>query len=142
MGIALDESTSNKNVNTTLLDFFPGYSDRIHQNGKEAITLYHLLTMTAGLDWDEITYPHPHERNPNTQISRFELKPFSRQSFYGHWEAVGDVHIDFVESETGNVSEADIHCLLGTMKFRKTDGHDLWPIKKHITFQSNGQLGL
>ena len=67
LGIALDESGS-KNVNTTLLHFFPGYSDRIQKNGKEAITLYQVLTMTAGFDWDESTYPHPHERNPNTQM--------------------------------------------------------------------------
>jgi CubicO group peptidase (beta-lactamase class C family) len=68
LGIALDESTSNKNVNTPLQHFFPAYLDRIQGNEKEAITLYHVLTMTAGLDWDESTYPHPHERNPNTQM--------------------------------------------------------------------------
>ena len=29
LGIALDENTSNRNINTTLPDFFPGYSDRL-----------------------------------------------------------------------------------------------------------------
>lgn len=68
LGIALDENTSNKNVNTPLPYFLPAYSDRMQSNGKEDITLYHVLTMTAGLNWDEYTYPHPDARNPNTQM--------------------------------------------------------------------------
>jgi len=72
LGIAIDENNGTKNVNTTLPDLFPGYSDRLQKNGKEEITLYHLLTMTAGLYWDESTYPHPHELNPNTQMYSFD----------------------------------------------------------------------
>ena len=62
------KTTAKRTVNTTLPDLFPGYPHRLQKNGKEEITLYHLLTMTAGLNWDEGTYPHPHERNPNTQM--------------------------------------------------------------------------
>jgi CubicO group peptidase (beta-lactamase class C family) len=68
LGIALEDSTSNKSVKTTLRDFFPTYSNSFHNDEKGAITLYHALTMTAGMDWDENTFPHPHERNPNTQM--------------------------------------------------------------------------
>ena len=68
VGIALDESSSKKSVKTPLQDFFPAYSDSFVGNKKRAVTLYHVLTMTAGMDWDEKTYPHPDERNPNTQM--------------------------------------------------------------------------
>ena len=68
VGIALKEQTGEKTVATPLPRFFPRYAEKLHNQGKEAITLGHVLTMTAGLDWDELTHSHPDERNPNTQM--------------------------------------------------------------------------
>jgi CubicO group peptidase (beta-lactamase class C family) len=62
------EHNPERTVDTPLIDFFPQYADVMKQEGKSAITLAHALTMTAGLDWDEYSYPHPDERNPNTQM--------------------------------------------------------------------------
>jgi len=67
VGMSLERSPQ-RTVDTPLIEFFPQYADVMKREGKSAITLAHALTMTAGLDWDEYTYPHPDERNPNTQL--------------------------------------------------------------------------
>ncbi|MDH3596097.1 MAG: beta-lactamase family protein [Rhodospirillales bacterium] len=67
VGMSLERSLE-WTVDTPLVDFFPQYADAMAQDGKSAITLANALTMTAGLDWDEYTYPHPDDRNPNTQM--------------------------------------------------------------------------
>ncbi len=45
-----------------VIDYFPEYAD-ILTGEKANITLYHLLTMTSGLDFDENTYPYGDPRN-------------------------------------------------------------------------------
>ena len=67
VGMSLERSRGHT-VDTPLVDFFPQHADALKRDGKAAITLAHALTMTAGLDWDEYTYPHPDSRNPNTQM--------------------------------------------------------------------------
>lgn len=67
VGMSLQRNPQHS-VDTPLVDFFPQYADEMDRQGNSAITLAHALTMTAGLDWDEYTYPHPDSRNPNTQM--------------------------------------------------------------------------
>ena len=50
------------------MEFFPEYARDMEEAGTSAITLAHALTMSAGIDRDEYTYPHPNERNPNTEM--------------------------------------------------------------------------
>jgi len=50
------------NLNRTVLDCFPEYGD-VLVGQKAAITLYHLITMTSGLAFDENTYPYGDPRN-------------------------------------------------------------------------------
>jgi hypothetical protein len=69
VGMSL-ERRPERTVDTPLVELFPQYADELAPEGKSAITLAHALTMTAGLDWDEYTYPHPDKRNPNTQMYR------------------------------------------------------------------------
>jgi CubicO group peptidase (beta-lactamase class C family) len=47
-----------KNVNQPVLDFFPGYQDKIEHldERKKSLTLFHLLTMTDGLEWKDWPY--------------------------------------------------------------------------------------
>ncbi len=52
IGIALKEGFID-NVSQKVIDFFPDLTIENMDTRKEAITLEHLLTMTAGLDWDE-----------------------------------------------------------------------------------------
>jgi len=51
IGIALDNGYI-KSVEPRLFDFFPEYY-HFYSTKKEKIKLFHLLTMTAGFDWDE-----------------------------------------------------------------------------------------
>lgn len=49
-----------KSLDQPLFDYFPEYSERYALDGKSKITLRHLLTMTAGLEWNEdVPYGHP-----------------------------------------------------------------------------------
>jgi len=55
VGIALERGWI-KALNTPVLDYFPEYADLLTPE-KSAITLYHLLTMSDGLDWLEFKPP-------------------------------------------------------------------------------------
>ncbi len=57
IGIALQQGFL-ESVNQHLLDFFPEYTIGNPSSAKEDITLEHLLTMSAGLDWDESSLPY------------------------------------------------------------------------------------
>lgn len=46
-----------------LYDQFPQYPDLASQPGRERITIGHVLSMTMGLEWDELTIPYPDPRN-------------------------------------------------------------------------------
>jgi len=69
VGIAIDKQMIGS-VNEKVYEFFPEYKGTRWIDQKYDITLKHVLTMTAGLDWDEITNLHPHPKNPNTGMYR------------------------------------------------------------------------
>jgi CubicO group peptidase (beta-lactamase class C family) len=46
-----------------LYDQFPEYADLASQPGRDRLTIHHLLSMTAGFEWDELTYPYGDPRN-------------------------------------------------------------------------------
>ena len=46
-----------------LYDQFPEYADLAKQPGRDRITIAHVLSMTMGLEWDELTYPYGDPRN-------------------------------------------------------------------------------
>jgi CubicO group peptidase (beta-lactamase class C family) len=41
-----------------LYDQFPEYPDLARQPGRDRITIHHVLSMTLGFDWDELTIPY------------------------------------------------------------------------------------
>jgi CubicO group peptidase (beta-lactamase class C family) len=55
VGIALQRGWITT-LDTPVLDFFPEYAD-LRTPERSAITLYHLLTMSDGLDWSEFKQP-------------------------------------------------------------------------------------
>lgn len=57
VGIAIQQD-SIKSTDQKVLDFFPGRTIANLDARKQSLTLEHLLTMTAGLEWDEWTYPY------------------------------------------------------------------------------------
>ena len=46
-----------------LYEQFPEYSDLASQPGRDRLTVHHVLSMTLGLDWDELTIPYGDPRN-------------------------------------------------------------------------------
>lgn len=61
IGIAIQEGFID-GVNESVIDFFPNYTFKNLDASKQNMTLFHLLTMTSGLDWDEADYNDP--QNP------------------------------------------------------------------------------
>ena len=46
-----------------LYEQFPEYADLAREPGRERITIHHVLSMTLGLEWDELTIPYGDLRN-------------------------------------------------------------------------------
>ena len=51
-----------------LYEQFPEYPDLASQPGRDRLTIHHALSMTLGLDWDELTIPYGHPRNAETAM--------------------------------------------------------------------------
>lgn len=51
-----------------LYDQFPEYPDLAAQSGRDRLTILHVLSMTLGLDWDELSIPYGDQRNAETAM--------------------------------------------------------------------------
>jgi CubicO group peptidase (beta-lactamase class C family) len=80
IGITLDKGYISS-LNEYVLDYFPDYDIANPSPQKDAMTIWHLLTMTTGLHWPEY-YPYSDPRNP-----------------YSEWKASED-HVGFVLNRT------------------------------------------
>ncbi len=61
-GIAFDDGLINR-LEDSAISFFPEYTLENPSDFKSTINLRHLLTMTAGFDWQELEYPYSDPRN-------------------------------------------------------------------------------
>jgi len=67
IGIAMDQGFI-QDVNQKVFDFFPEYSDILNNESQKAnLTLEHLLTMTSGLDWNDMESSY---YDPQNDMSR------------------------------------------------------------------------
>jgi CubicO group peptidase (beta-lactamase class C family) len=57
VGIAIDKGFI-RNLDTPIIAYFPDYQHLDWSNNKDKITIRHLLTMTAGLEWNELKVPY------------------------------------------------------------------------------------
>jgi CubicO group peptidase (beta-lactamase class C family) len=55
-----------------LYEQFPEYADLARQPGRERLTIAHVLSMTLGFEWDELTIPYGDPRNSENAM---ELSP-------------------------------------------------------------------
>jgi CubicO group peptidase (beta-lactamase class C family) len=69
IGIAIKEG-SISGTNVKMLDYFQEYDIENMSSQKQSITLEHMLTMSAGLDWDELDYLYTDPQNTNYQWRR------------------------------------------------------------------------
>ncbi|NOX89079.1 MAG: serine hydrolase [Calditrichaeota bacterium] len=75
LGIAIDKGYFKGSVQTVLNRdvkvLFPEYADIIEKDSlKSGLKLKHILSMTAGFDWDEHTFPYTDRRNDCNKINR------------------------------------------------------------------------
>jgi CubicO group peptidase (beta-lactamase class C family) len=68
VGIAIDQGHIS-NVNQKLFDYFPEYAD-LNNAQKSTIEIKHLLTMTAGFQWDETSFPSDNPKNDETAFEK------------------------------------------------------------------------
>lgn len=61
IGIAINKGLI-KSVHQSIFDYLPDYQ-HLNKGGKQKITIEHLLTMTAGLEWDEWSSPYGNSDN-------------------------------------------------------------------------------
>jgi CubicO group peptidase (beta-lactamase class C family) len=59
-------------VHAPLIDVLPSYAPALTDPDKQGLTLHHVLTMSAGLEWDEQSLPYSDPRNDWIQASRSE----------------------------------------------------------------------
>ncbi|MEZ4962020.1 MAG: serine hydrolase domain-containing protein [Saprospiraceae bacterium] len=64
VGIAIDQGFI-ESVHQSIFDYFPEYQ-HLNTDGKDKITIEHLLTMTSGLDANEWTVPYSSPENPSS----------------------------------------------------------------------------
>lgn len=72
IGIAIEKGYLN-NVDGNILGFFPEYNNiQNPSQWKNSITLHHVLSMSAGFQWDEFTLPYT---NPNNDVRKLISSP-------------------------------------------------------------------
>jgi CubicO group peptidase (beta-lactamase class C family) len=69
IGIAKDQKKIT-NTDKKIYEFFPSYRDISWDDPKNDIRLKHVLTMTAGLDWNEWDYPDSDKRDSTRAMTR------------------------------------------------------------------------
>ncbi len=75
IGIAMDQGfidgIAQGGLDKTVLDLFPEYETVINSDPmKQDLCLKHILSMSAGLEWDEHTHPYDNPRNDCYKASR------------------------------------------------------------------------
>ena len=66
MGIAIDNGFIGS-VHQSIFDYLPKHQ-HLKKDGKDKITIEHLLTMTSGLDWNEWALPYANLENDSTKL--------------------------------------------------------------------------
>jgi CubicO group peptidase (beta-lactamase class C family) len=69
VGIAIDQGHI-ASVDDKISTYLPEYADVFEDSERDSIRIKHLLAMTAGLYWDEWTYPYDDIRNTHVALAR------------------------------------------------------------------------
>jgi CubicO group peptidase (beta-lactamase class C family) len=69
IGIAKDQNKI-PSIDKKIYEFFPSYKDISRDDLKKEISLKHVLTMTAGLDWNDWDYPDTDPRSSTQAMTR------------------------------------------------------------------------
>jgi CubicO group peptidase (beta-lactamase class C family) len=108
VGIAIDEGFV-ADEQEKLFDFFPNYA-QLSDKEKETITLEHLLTMTSGLEWNEVEYSYSESENDLIQlfiqqdpVAYILAKPLVHEPGSYWYYSGGDVNLlgEVIQQSTG-----------------------------------------
>ncbi len=69
IGIAIDQKKISS-IDNKIHDYFSSYKDINWKGNKKEISIKHVLSMAAGLDWNAWDYPHKDMRNSTTAMAR------------------------------------------------------------------------
>ncbi len=67
VGIAMDQGYIDS-LNQPMLNYFPDYKETEKDKRKHKVTIEHLLTMTSGFEWDELTLPFTDPNNDGVRM--------------------------------------------------------------------------
>ena len=80
---------------TALYSAFPEHADLAHKDGRDQLTIHHVLTMTMGTDWDESSLVYSDPRNSETAMDaaadryRYILERHVIDTPGAHWTYCG-----------------------------------------------------
>ena len=69
IGIAIDRGAID-GVDDPVVTYFPEHASMLADQGKDDLTIRHLLTMRAGLAWDEHSHPYSDGRNSHVRMNQ------------------------------------------------------------------------
>lgn len=120
LGIAIDKGFFDGDIQTVLnknvVELFPKYADIISQDSlKKDLKLKHILSMTAGFEWDEHTYPYTDSRNDCNRINNsnepmkflFERKLIQKPGIDFYYNGGLSLSISYLFEEYTNMSVDD-----------------------------------
>jgi CubicO group peptidase (beta-lactamase class C family) len=129
VGIAVRQGKI-RSLNDKMVDYFPNRTIRNFDERKKSITLLNLMTMKAGFDWAERTYPYTDPRNPIVQahlsndIIQFVLdRPMATQpgTIWAYNGGCSQIFSDIVTNKTGmstlEFAKKNLFSPLGITKF-------------------------
>jgi CubicO group peptidase (beta-lactamase class C family) len=144
LGIAIEQGYIS-NENTLMTSYFPEYEIENMTSEKQQITLKHLLTMSAGLEWYEVEYLYSDERNTYRQwISSDDKVKFvldrptitSPGEEYSYNTGISHLLSAIIEKSTG--TKTDSFALKNIFKPLGIKDY-YWPIdNRGITYGGNG----
>ena len=70
-GIAIEKGYIDS-LNQRMISFFPEYESNETDTLKHEITIEHLLTMTSGFEWDELSLPFSNPNNDGVRIDKMD----------------------------------------------------------------------
>jgi len=125
IGIAIDQGYID-NVSQPILDFFPNYTIDNWDERKENITLFHLLTMSSGLEFHEVDIPYEEPENDLFAMYRSD----------DMWEYVLDRPMEYDPGEHWSYNSGGIELLGGVIE--KTTGYSIVDFAEEFLFNQIG----
>ncbi|MGY5860027.1 MAG: serine hydrolase, partial [Candidatus Thorarchaeota archaeon] len=125
IGIAIDKGYID-NVSQRVIDFFPNYTIDNWDSRKENITIYHLITMSTGLEFHENDIPYEEPENDLFAMYRSD----------NMWQYVLDRPMEYNPGEHWSYNSGGIELLGGIIEY--TTGYSVAEFAEEFLFNPIG----